>query len=208
MKKVYYPKIHETTVIILHGLNQNVYEIDDMINLINCDNIKWVILQSKNNSWYQYYTQRDNHNRHDKINYNQFKSSCDYLIKTINHELKYTSPSNLYLIGISQGGTICINVAINLKYTLGGIICIDTIFLSDYMSDISFLQQTFYALISSKDIIYNPNFQIICYDFIRFLGNKIHITKRNKHHCEDKIEICNYICNILQKNKLLKNLNV
>ena len=73
------------------------------------------------------------------------------------------------------------------------------------MSDISFIKQTFYALISTKDRVYNPNFQNMCYDIIRFLGNEIYITKRTKEHCKDTIEICNYIYSILQKNNLLKN---
>jgi len=100
---------------------------------------------------------------------------------------------------------VCINTALNLKFKLGGIICIDTIFLSDYISDISFLNQKFYILISSKDKIYNPNFQKNCYDLLRFFGNTIDITERNKKHCEDPREICNYIQSFLQKNNLLKN---
>ena len=64
---------------------------------------------------------------------------------------------------------------------------------SDYISDISFLKQKFNILISSKDKIYNPNFQKICYNLLRFFGNEINITQRNKKHCEDIPEICNYI---------------
>jgi hypothetical protein len=109
------------------------------------------------------------------------------------------------LVGISQGGTICINTAINLNCRLGGTICIDTIFLSDYMSDVSFFQQVFFALISTKDKVYNPNFQTICYNFLRFLGNEIHITKRDTQHCKNTIEICNYIKDIFTE-KLLKKL--
>lgn len=187
---------HKFTVIILHGLYQDTLEIKSMIEKINCDFIKWVILEGRNKKWYNYYTYRDNQRRHDKINYIQFKYSCCFLEKSIKRELRYIPSEKLYILGISQGGTVCINTALSLKFKLGGIICIDTIFLSDYMSDISFLKQKFNILISLKDKIYNPNFQKNCYDLLRFFGNEIHITERNKKHCEDISEICEYIQSI------------
>jgi|TARA_B110001450_G_scaffold252054_1_gene273107 predicted esterase len=195
---------HGATVIILHGLYQDTKEISWMINKINCDFIKWIILEGKSLKWYNYYTQRDNHYRHDKINYRQFTHSCRCLKNTIKRELRYIASKNLYIVGISQGGTVCINTALSLKFNLGGVICIDTIFLSDYMSDVSFFKQKFYILISSNDKIYNPNFQKICYNLLRFFGNEINVTERNKKHCEDMKEICNYIHFVLQKNNLLK----
>ena len=69
---------HAFTVIILHGLYQETLEIECMIKIVNCDFIKWIILEGKGTKWYNYYTQRDNHRRHDKINYNQFNCSCKY----------------------------------------------------------------------------------------------------------------------------------
>jgi predicted esterase len=187
---------HKFTVIILHGLYQDPLEIYLMIKRINCDFIKWVILKGRNKKWYSYYTQRDNHRRHDKINYNQFKYSCRFLENAIKRELRYIPSEKLYALGISQGGTVCINTALSLKIKLGGIICVDTIFLSDYTSDIFFLKQTFHVLISLRDRIYNPDFQKNCYDLLRFFGNEIHITERNKKHCEDASEICDYIQSI------------
>ncbi len=187
---------HAFTVIILHGLYQNTKEISWMINKINCEFIKWIILEGKSLKWYNYYTQRNNHNRHDKINYTQFTNSCKYLKKNVNRELRYIPSEKIYLLGISQGGTVCINTTLSLKIKLGGIICIDTIFLSDYISDISFLKQKFNILISSKDKIYNPKFQKNCYDLLRFFGNEINVIERNKKHCEDISEICDYIHSI------------
>lgn len=187
---------HIFTVIILHGLYQETLEIEYMIKIVNCDFIKWIILEGKGTKWYNYYTQRDNHHRHDKINYTQFKCSCRYLKMIIKRELRYIPSEKLYIVGISQGGTVCINTALSLKIKLGGIICIDTIFLSDYISDIFFIKQKFNILISSKDKIYNPNFQKNCYDLLRFFGNEIQITERNKKHCEDIPEICDYIHSI------------
>jgi predicted esterase len=190
---------HTFTVIILHGLYQDTIEIESMIRSINRDFIKWIILEGRGTKWYSYYTQRDNHQRHDKINYIQFTRSCSCLKKIVKQELRYTPRENLYMLGISQGGTVCINTALSLKIKLGGIICIDTIFLSDYISDISFLRQKFIVLISSKDKIYNPNFQKNCYDLLRFFGNDIIVTERNKKHCEDISEICDYIQTIFTK---------
>ena len=207
MKIIHSSGIHKITIIILHGFNQNVTDIEYISNLINKEYnfIRWVILEGKSMKWYDYYTYRDNHNRHDKINYSQFNSSSGYLKKIIYKELSHVSSDNLYLTGFSQGGTICINTAIGLNCILGGTICIDTIFLSDYMSDNSFLQQVFYVLISKKDKVYNPKFQNTCYNLLGFFGNKIEFTKRDSGHCEDTVYICNYIKDILQKNNLLKN---
>lgn len=187
---------HKFTVIILHGLYQDPLQIETIIKTIECNFIKWIILEARGKKWYKYYTQRDNHWRHDKINYNQFKYSCCFLKRVIKRELRYIPSEKLYTLGISQGGTVCINTALSLKIKLGGIICIDTIFLSDYISDISFLTQTFHVLISLRDKIYNPNFQKNCYDLLRFFGNEIHISERNKKHCEDFDEICDYIQSI------------
>jgi predicted esterase len=170
-----------------------------MIKMIDRYSVKWIILEGKGTKWYNYYTQRDNHRRHDKINYNQFKYSCCFLERAIKRELRYIPSEKLYILGISQGGTVCINTALNLKIKLGGIICIDTIFLSDYISDISFLRQIFHILISRRDRIYNPNFQKNCYDLLRFFGNEINVTERNKEHCEDIPEICDYIHSIFTK---------
>ena len=127
------------------------------------------------------------------------KKDVTFLKKIVKQELKYIASEKLYLLGISQGGTVCINTALSLKFKLGGVICIDTIFLSDYISDISFLKQSFYTLISSKDKIYNPDFQKVCYDLLRFFGNTLNITERNKKHCEDVEEICDYIHSIFTK---------
>lgn len=199
MKIIRCSENHTTTVIILHGLYQDTLEIESMIKMIDRDFIKWVILEGRGTKWYNYYTQRDNHQRHDKINYNQFKYSCCFLERTIKRELRFIPSEKLYILGISQGGTVCINTALNLKIKLGGIICIDTIFLSDYISDISFLRQVFHILISRRDRIYNPNFQKNCYDLLRFFGNEINVTERNKKHCEDIPEICDYIHSIFTK---------
>ena len=167
------------------------------------DCIKYLILESKENKWYDYYTQRDNHNRHDKINYRQFLNSCDELSNIISNECNYIQPQNIYLLGISQGGTVCINTSISLTFKIGGTICIDTIFLTDYIKDISFINQTFYTMISKKDKIYNPGFQISCYDLLKFYGNEVYIFKRNKEHCKDMYEICDYIKYIFTAYKII-----
>lgn len=187
---------HVFTVIILHGLYQDTLEIQRIIKSINCNFIRWIILEGRGTKWYNYYTRRDNHRRHDKINYRQFMRSCNCLKKIVKQELQYISSEKIYMLGISQGGTVCINTALGLKFKLGGVICIDTIFLSDYISDISFLKQSYYILISSKDKIYNPDFQKTCYDLLMFFGNDTYITERNKKHCEDIPEICDYIQSI------------
>lgn len=209
MKTIQCTGKHTLSIIILHGFNQSVSDMECMYKTINktysC--IKYLILESNDNKWYTYYTQRDNHNRHDKIDYKQFLKSCDELSCVIHDETKQIDSQNIYLLGISQGGTICINTSIRLKYKLGGIICIDTIFLSDYIDNISFVKQTFYPIVSTKDKIYNPNFQIRCYDLLKFYGNDVFIFKRNKGHCEDMLEIYECIKYILHKNNLFRKIN-
>ena len=89
MKIISCSGLHKITVIILHGFNQDISEMEYISNLINeeCDFIRCVILEGKGMKWYDYYTQRDNHNRHDKINYTHFTQSCDYLKKTKRNNL-------------------------------------------------------------------------------------------------------------------------
>lgn len=202
--------MYDKTIIILHGMHQDLSDIKYITTGFDKNKTKIVILKGNNSckkglSWYTYYTYKNNYMSHDRINTKHYNFSTKRLIEKIKTESKLIDPENIHIIGISQGGTICINAVMHLNFKIGSIFCIDTIFFSDYINYGFPIRQNFIALISKSDKIYNPNLQIECYDLLRFFGNDVKIFKRNSSHCENIKEIKKFITDFLQKNKLLKN---
>jgi predicted esterase len=205
----------EKSVIFLHGMNQDesdIIEIIDKINesynfirfivpVSNLMDINWPSGIEKNVlSWYNYYTQYDNEFKHDIINKNELQESTDKLCEIINNEINNVGNENVYLIGISQGGTVCINASLIINKPIK-ILCIDTIFLHTYAN---FTNNTFheYNVFQSKnDEIYNPLFQDYCYNLLSQKGHKIVKHIYDQGHCENMDNIYNFIIKNLQKNK-------
>lgn len=201
---------HKETIIILHGMNQDVNDILYIINQIKCNNkgkfTKFIIpiaekmniiwpdgKKEKCNSWYNYFTRYDNLIKHDIINFIEFEKNTGEIVNLINQESKIISPDCISLIGISQGGTICINTALNLNIKIKNIICIDTIFLHTYYKYTSFKLQNFKILISNKDEIYNPAFQRHCYSLLKSYKHQVNIFTRDNYHCENSNSIAKFI---------------
>ena len=97
------------------------------------------------------------------------------------------------LIGISQGGTVCINAALRLKFKIKNIKCIDTIFLHNYYKYSEYESQVFQVLQSRKDEIYNPAFQNYCYDLLKSYNNTVTISYRNCGHSENLDSMSTFI---------------
>lgn len=201
-------KKHTETFIILHGMNQNINDIHYIVNKIKKrkHGIKFIIAMSENmtiewpcgqkencNSWYNYFTKYDNLNKHDIINSIEFENSTNFLVNIIKKEIKVINPSMITLIGISQGGTVCINAALRLKFKIKNIKCIDTVFLHSYYYYQEHEKQTFQVLQSRKDKIYNPFFQTYCYNILKSYYNDVIIFYRNCGHCENIDSIANFI---------------
>tara|TARA_B100001142_G_C14065322_1_gene551311 strand:- start:9 stop:659 length:651 start_codon:yes stop_codon:yes gene_type:complete len=206
--------VHTKTVIILHGMNQDVNDMLYIINKIkskkNGKFIKFIIpiaekmniiwpdgKKEKCSSWYNYFTRYDNLIKHDIINSIEFQKNTEEIIDLINQESKIVHPEFISLIGLSQGGTICINVALNLKYKIENIICIDTIFLHTYYKYTPFKLQCFKVLISNKDEIYNPMFQKYCYSLLKSYKNEVDIFTRDNYHCENSDSIAKFIAKFI-----------
>ena len=202
--------VHHETIIILHGMNQDIKDILYIVKQIksnkNCKFIKFIIPVAKKmnilwpdgkkekcNSWYNYFTRYDNLIKHDIINSVEFENNTNEVVNLINEEAKIISPKCIYLIGISQGGTICINAGLNLKFKIKNIICIDTIFLHTYYKYTPFKLQSFKVLISCKDEIYNPMFQRHCYSLLKSYKHEVNIFTRDNYHCENSDSILKFI---------------
>ena len=204
-----FPKYsHYQTIIILHGMNQDISDILYIVKKIKNKKIgiKFIIpLAEKMKiiwpngeieeclSWYNYFTRYDNLIKHDIINFIQFEENTDRVVDIINQESKIISPEMISLIGISQGGTICINAALKLNFKIKNIKCIDTIFLHSYYKYKKGPSQYFQVLQSKKDDIYNPSFQNHCYSLLRSYDNIVKIQSRDNFHCENIDSIIRYI---------------
>lgn len=204
-----FPKYsHRQTIIILHGMNQDIDDITYIVDKINSKTrgIKFIIPVAEEMkiswtggeieeciSWYNYYTRYDNLIKHDVINFTEFDENTDKIVDIIKQESKIISPDMISMIGISQGGTICINAALKLKFKIKNIKCIDTIFLHTYYKYKKRLGQNFQVLQSKKDEIYNPSFQNRCYSLLRSYNNTVKIHTRNNFHCENTDSIIRYI---------------
>lgn len=209
--KTLLPKTHIRTIILLHGMNQDVSEMISITKYINkykkgnkfiipvADNIdiSWPDGKETNiSSWYNYFTRYDNKVKHDILDSIQLKNNTSKLVNIIKTESKIIDPNKITLIGISQGGTVCINAALMLDFKIKNIICIDTIFLHSYF-DYKFFKnnvyQDFKVFQSSNDDIYNPYFQNYCYDIIKQYNNTIEKKVFKLSHCENIIIISKFI---------------
>lgn len=201
--KTLLPKTHMRTIILLHGMNQDVSEMISITKYINkykkgnkfiipvADNIdiSWPDGKETNiSSWYNYFTRYDNKVKHDILDSVQLKNNTSKLVNIIKTESKIIDPNKITLIGISQGGTVCINAALMLDFKIKNVICIDTIFLHSYF-DYKFFKnnvyQDFKVFQSSNDDIYNPYFQDYCYDIIKQYNNKIEKKVFKLSHCQN-----------------------
>lgn len=207
--KYIYPKYnHYQTIIIMHGLNQDLDDIMYLVNKISRKKlgVKFVIpvarkmditwpqgIQKNCSSWYNYFTRYDNLIKHDIINLIEFENNTEKLISIIKKECKIINPEFITLIGLSQGGTICINASLRLNVKLKSIKCIDTIFLHTYYKYHPCKRQNFQVLQSIKDEIYNPIFQNHCYDILKSFNHSVRIYRRDNYHCEDMDSIAAFI---------------
>ena len=210
--KTLLPKKHIRTIILLHGMNQDISEMINMTKYINkykkgnkiiiptADNIdiNWPDGKEKNiSSWYNYFTRYDNKVKHDIIDSVQLKNITNEIVNIIKQESKIIDPGKITLIGISQGGTVCINAALMLQFKIKNVICIDTIFLHSYF-DFKFFnnknsRQDFKVFQSSKDTIYNPIFQDYCYNMLKNYNNPVEKKIFNLTHCENMNTVAGFI---------------
>ena len=197
------------TIILLHGLNQNLEDVKNIANSIVSKkrNVKVIIPYCNKmfinwpngvienvNSWYNYYTKYDNKFKHDLINLPQFYKNIEIIKNLIEKE-----SNEVILCGISQGGTVAIHSGL-LSKKINRIICIDTIFMHTYFNYSEMPKnKELFIYQSSKDDIYNPSFQNYCYKEIEKNNNNIYIDIFDTYHCESISKITNYIITKIAK---------
>ena len=165
---------HLYTIIILHGMFQTYKDLIPLKMAIQNHNknmkvilptaplrtISWSDKPLHNiSSWYDYYTQKNGLLEHDEINENHFKEQTQRIYKIIDNERKSILAQNIILAGISQGGTIALNVGLHYKEQLGAIIGIHTIFLNTIIPIETIQRIPIYLFSGRKDSIYNIQLQ-------------------------------------------------
>lgn len=137
------------------------------------------------NSWYNYYTCYDNLNKIDKINVEDFERSTERIVNIIYNEAFILNKfKSIYLIGVSQGGTLLFNILNKLPKSIGGLFCIKTIYMNKYIKLKNNKKTPFYFFCAARDLIYNYKFQKICYEKLKKRKYKINYTIINNldHH--------------------------
>ena len=155
-------------------------------------------------SWYNYYTCYNNINKIDKIDLKDFEYSTSRIINIIyNEAFILNSFKHIYLVGVSQGGTLLFNILNKLPRSIGGIYCIKSIYMHKYIKLKKNLKTPIYIFSGSKDKVYNLNLQKICFQKLKNKKYNIKwtIIKNLDHHKiiaqEHDFIINNFLDNLL-----------
>jgi len=175
-------KKHKYTFIMLHPMCNNATYFKDYIDYFKKTNedltntIKFIMPQSDimdidypNNkqynvkSWYNYYTCYNNLEKLDKINITDFNLQTKKIVTIINKEATILkSYSSIFLIGVSQGGTLLFNILKFLPESLGGIFCIKSLYMYKYINLKTNTNTPLFFFSGNEDYIYNLEFQKKC----------------------------------------------
>ena len=83
-------------------------------------------------SWFNYYTY--NNNIIDEISVKDYNLACNTIITIINREATILgSYKRIFLLGVSQGGTLLFNILNKLEKPLGGLFCIKSLYMYKYV---------------------------------------------------------------------------
>ena len=173
---------HVFTFILLHPMHCNDDYYNDLIYNFEMnikskyifDSIKFVMVNAPlmnidypNNklfnisSWYNYYTCNDGIDKIDKINVNDYKFQSNRILNIINNEAFILNNYNrIFLVGVSQGGTLLFDILNNLPRNIGGIFAIKTIYMYKYTNMTNKIINTPIYIFSGKnDNIYTIKLQ-------------------------------------------------
>jgi predicted esterase len=137
-----------------------------------------------------------------------FERSSERIINIIYNEAFILNKfKSIYLVGVSQGGTLLFNILNKLPRSVGGIYCIKTIYMDKYIKLKNNKKTPLFIFSGARDTIYNYKFQKICYEKLKKRKYNINYTVINDldHYSisnyEHKFIIHNFINN-LYDNKL------
>jgi predicted esterase len=197
-------KKHCFTFLMLHPMCCNSEYFDEFINYFSgfniFENIKFIFPEAplmnidypNNNlynipSWYNYYTCYNNISKVDIINYDDFKNQTNRITEIINNEaFLLNNYKKIFIIGISQGGTLLFNVLNKLPRNIGGLFCIKSIYMDKYIKLKNNKNTPIFIFSGNNDYIYNIKFQKKTFKLLKKKKYNIkHIIINNLDH--DKI---------------------
>jgi len=175
-------KKHKYTFIMLHPMYSDATYFNDHIDYFRkvnsslTNSVKFILPQSPlmdidypNNkqynikSWYNYYTCYNNLNKLDKINVSHFNLQTKKIVAIINNEAAVLkSYAKLFVIGVSQGGTLLFNILKFLPQPLGGLFCIKSLYMYKYIHLKINNSTPLFFYSGNKDNVYNLEFQKKC----------------------------------------------
>ena len=175
-------KKHKYTFIMLHPMYSDATYFNDHIDYFRkvnsslTNSVKFILPQSPvmdidypNNkqynikSWYNYYTCYNNLNKLDKINISHFNLQTKKIVAIINNEAAVLkSYAKLFVIGVSQGGTLLFNILKFLPQPLGGLFCIKSLYMYKYINLKTNNSTPLFFYSGNKDNVYNLEFQKKC----------------------------------------------
>lgn len=217
--KIIYPiKKHKYSIILLHGMYGDYNSFNNFLNYFKdytiFDNIKFIIPSSYNinlhynilpeyniKSWYDYFTMYDGLNKIDNIGIQEFQYQSDRIKQIITNEAKYIDNNKIYILGVSQGGTLLFNILNKLNFNIGGLIAINTIYMHKYTKlQKKYNKTPIYIYSLLKDEIYPHKFQKKCFKILSNKNFKLHwyINKINTH-CHEAIDQYRFIINLFIK---------
>lgn len=204
---------HEFSLIMLHGMyqsNKSIYSLAESIQkffknmkiIIPCApkrNISWSSPSEKNvSSWYDYYTKNDGLEIHDIINEKDFNDQCNRINLIIKNESLLIDTKNIIVLGISQGGTLALNIGLHSPFKIGGILGIHTLFL-DIISTNNINNIPIHLFSGENDNIYLIELQK---KSLEKLNKKLKINwiiEKGLGHCEYSIKELPFIINSLNQ---------
>lgn len=206
---------HLYTIIILHGMFQTGKNLIPLVNNIQKynknikvilptapkRNISWSNPPDYNiSSWYNYYTRYDGLFMHDEIDETHFFQQTNRIEKIIDRERNFISLNRIIIAGISQGGTLALNIGLNYKQKLGGIIGIHTILMDNIINLDNIQKIPIYLFSGNKDNIYNIDFQKESFKKLKLQNINIvdWFIENNLGHCEYSIKEYEFIIKSIQ----------
>jgi len=172
---------HKYSLILLHPMYSDTSYFNDYIDYFKkywaiVDSIKFIMPESplmsidypdnkqyNIKSWYNYYSCYNNLNKVDKISIEDFNSQTSKIVAIINNESMILKDyKNIFIIGVSQGGTLLFNILNKLPNPLGGLFCIKSLYMYKYIKLKKNKATPLYFYSGAKDEIYNLEYQKKC----------------------------------------------
>jgi predicted esterase len=99
----------------------------------------------------------------DKINSDDYNLQTQRIVSIINNEATILkSYKNIFILGVSQGGTLLFNILKFLPEPLGGLFCIKSLYMYKYIHLKTNNATPMFFFSGNKDDVYNLTFQIKC----------------------------------------------